>query len=291
MRQIFLLAFKHDTLLIGHINLLPLAVFYKMLRPKGKVILFAHGIEVWGDDRYREPKLYEGPLLRRIVDKVAIVSDYSKERMAVSFGLDSDKFIAFPNAVDGPVRSIERRVQTSEILVVSRLSSGEREKYVDKVIEAMPKVLASVPEAVLTIVGKGELRSELQVLAMALGVAERVRFLGAVDDATLARAYDAAAVFVLPSSKEGFGIVFLEAWSYGVPVIGSSFGGAGEVITDGEDGYSLDTTEVPLLANRIIALLADADLRKRFAYAGQQKIIGPYSDKAFRVRLSRLIRC
>ncbi|ONF96441.1 glycosyltransferase family 4 protein [Sphingomonas jeddahensis] len=272
-----------DVLLIGHINLLPLALLHRLLRPRGRRILFAHGIEVWGDPTYRSVRRWEPSLLRRTIDRVAIVSRFSQARMATAFGLDDDRFSLFPNAVDLPPQPPPPSGRT--ILAVARLGAGEREKHLDKLIRALPLV----PAARLVVIGDGPLRDELRALAATLRIADRVALPGAVDAGTLARAYADAAVFALPSSKEGFGIVYLEAWARGLPVIGSRHGGAGEVIADGVDGFTVDPTDIQALAARLRELLDDPELAARMGATGRAKVERQYSNAAFVANLRALL--
>lgn len=278
-----------EMLLVGHVNLLPFALLYRLLNPHGRVILFAHGIEVWGDPSYRAVRWWEPGMMRRAVDRVAVVSGYSRGLMAQAFGLAEDRFTLFPNAVDltsprpSPVRS------GTTILSVARLGVGEREKNIDKLVRALPQVVGAIPDARLTIVGDGPLRGELRALAAELGVAARVDLPGAVDRGTLDRAYAGATVFALPSSKEGFGIVYLEAWASGLPVIGSRFGAAGELIDAGVDGYLVDPADVSALARTLVGLLGDPARAARMGAAGRAKVERRYSGDAFVANLGALL--
>jgi glycosyltransferase involved in cell wall biosynthesis len=278
-----------EALLVGHINLLPFALLYRLINPRGHIILFAHGIEVWGDPAYRAVRWWEPAVLRHVVDRVAVVSGYSRGLMARVFGLGEHRFALFPNAVDlapAPARPSQGR---PTILAVTRLGTGERAKNVDALIRALPRVLRDVPEARLTVIGDGSLRNELRALAQGLGVAGRLDLPGAVDRGTLDRAYAGAAAFALPSSKEGFGIVYLEAWASGLPVVGSTFGAAGELIDDGVDGYTVDPADVPALARALIALLRDPQCALRMGAAGRAKVERRYSADAFVANLGALL--
>ncbi|WP_143559628.1 glycosyltransferase family 4 protein [Sphingomonas dokdonensis] len=277
---------RADVVLIGHINLLPLALLARALRPRARIILFAHGIEVWGDPAYRAPRWWERRVLRAAIDRIAIVSRFSQQRMAAAFGLQAAKFVLFPNAVDLPEPSpLAPVVAGKTILAVARLGAGEREKHVDKLVSALP----ALPDAQLTVIGDGPLRGELQDLAATLGVSNRVALPGWVDEAALARAYAEAQVFALPSSKEGFGIVYLEAWARGLPVIGSRFGAAAEVIEEGADGFVVDPEDVPALADRLRRLLDDPELARRMGAAGHRKTASRYSAAAFTHNLAALL--
>lgn len=279
-----LAALRADLLLIGHVNLLPLAWLHRLVRPSGARILFAHGIEVWGDSAYRAVRWWESWLLRRAVGRVAVVSRYSQRRMMAAFGLGADRFTLFPNAVDLPP-AVRRDRSGRTILAVTRLGAGEREKHVDKLVRALP----TLRDARLVVIGEGPLRTDLHALAATLDVADRVDLPGGVDAATLAQAYADAAVFALPSSKEGFGIVYLEAWGHGLPVIGSRFGAAGEVIADGVDGFTVDPDDVAVLAARLRQLLDDPERAAEMGAAGRAKVARLYSGDAFVANLRALL--
>ena len=95
------------------------------------------------------------------------------------------------------------------MLAVTRLVSTEDYKRIDLVIKAMPAILRHVPDAFCVVVGHGGDRSRLERLAQETNVADRVIFTGFVADELLPSYYDACDLFVLPSLREGFGIVFL----------------------------------------------------------------------------------
>ena len=275
-----------DVLLIGHINLLPFALLHRLLRPGGRVILFAHGIEVWGDAGFRAVRRWEPVLLRAAIDTVAVVSHYSRTRMAQAFGLPSARFHHFPNAVDLAPPS-RRAIRAPIVLAVSRLGAGERGKNVDQLIRVLPMV----PDARLVVIGDGPLRVELERLAASIGVGDRVELRGSVDARALALAYQQASMFALPSSKEGFGIVFLEAWSHGLPVIGANSGGAGEVIDHGIDGFAIDPADLSGMAAAVQRLLDDPALAARMGEAGRRKVEARYSNAAFVANLRTLLAC
>ncbi|QNE33509.1 glycosyltransferase [Sphingomonas sp. NBWT7] len=226
--------------------------------------------------------------MRALVDHVAVVSDFSRGRMAAAFGVAPDRFHLFPNAVDLP--PLEAGVRpTPTILAVARLGAGEREKRVDDLIRALPIVAASVPAARLTIIGDGPLRAELAGLAATLGASGRVDLPGSVDDHVLAQAYADARVFALPSTKEGFGIVYLEAWARGVPVVAARGGAPAEMIADGIDGLSIPPGDISALAAALIALLVDPEAAARMGAAGRAKVERYYSAQAFSANLRRLL--
>jgi Glycosyltransferase len=101
----------------------------------------------------------------------------------------------------------------------------------------------------------------------------RIRFLPYAPESVKRDALAAADVFALPSRTDSFGIVFLEAWCYGVPVIGARAGGIPDVITDGSDGLLVRFGDVAGLAQAIRLLLDDRALARRLGAAGREKTL------------------
>ncbi len=287
MRDVLLQARQADTLFIAHINLLPAALVARMINPGIRTVLMVHGVEVWNDPAYRRRRFYE-PSMLRLIDRVASVSRFTAEVMEREFSVPASKFILLPNAVDrlAPSPAMERG---PVVLAVSRLAPHDRGKNIGAVIRAMELVVRARPDARLEIVGDGELRAELEALAGSLGLAEHVRFLGRVDDAALARAYGRAAVFALPSSKEGFGIVFLEAWQHRLPVICGTEDAAHEIVSHGEDGFAINPRDAPLLAGWIEMLLNNPARAAQMGRSGAEKVARHYLNDNFRQNLSNLL--
>lgn len=280
---------RTDVLLLGHINLLPLATIYKVVRPSGRVVLFAHGVEAWGDAAYRKVKPWDSLLLRTLVDQIAVVSHYTMRLMASAFRVKFERFTYFPNTVSyAPHVSVEKRAQKN-VLTVSRLALSESEKHVDKVVAAFPDVLRVHPTAKLIIVGDGHLRAELENLSRELEVEQSVLFKGYVSEEVLAELYGSATCFVLPSSKEGFGIVYLEAWLAGLPVVASKYGAAPEVVRNGVDGFTVDPNDPSQISYAINRLLSDQRLGVDMAEAGLENVRTNFSDEVLSRNLTNLL--
>jgi glycosyltransferase involved in cell wall biosynthesis len=130
-------------------------------------------------------------------------------------------------------------------------------------------------QAELVIIGNGPLAKQLAAEAAALGIAARVRFLGALPQAEVLAWMRQAAMLVLPSVRtatgriEGLGMVVLEAAASGVPVIGSNIGGIPEAIIDGETGFLVPERDEAALASRMALLLDDAAMRRRMGVAAR----------------------
>jgi phosphatidylinositol alpha-1,6-mannosyltransferase len=142
-----------------------------------------------------------------------------------------------PNTVDSrftpgtkPLHLLERYglIGKRVLLTVSRLSAAERYKGHDRVIQLLPELLTTHPDTVYAIAGDGDGRPALERLAEHVGVADACRFIGEVDEADLVEHYRMADVFIMPSTGEGFGIVYLEAMACGIPAIGLDCDGSAD---------------------------------------------------------------
>lgn len=163
------------------------------------------------------------------------------------------------------------------ILTVARLV---RVKGIDMVIKALPRVLEAVPNAVYLIVGDGPLRAELEQLAEALRVRDKVLFAGAVDYLSddLPRYYRACDVFVMVSRRlsqgrelERFGMAYLEAGACGKPVVAGRGGGVEEAVEDGVTGLLVDPLDVNEIARAIVRVLEDEELARRLGENGRKR--------------------
>jgi phosphatidylinositol alpha-1,6-mannosyltransferase len=153
-------------------------------------------------------------------------------------------------------------IETKRVLLtVGRMDSRERYKGHDHVIAAIPDLVGRGHDIVYLIIGEGDDRARLEELAQESGVAERVRFLGAVDQKRLVDAYRMADLFVMPSIGEGFGIAYIEAMACGTPALGLAVAGARDALADGELGSAVsEKGDLPATIARLLSLpKLDAD--------------------------------
>jgi phosphatidyl-myo-inositol dimannoside synthase len=122
------------------------------------------------------------------------------------------------------------------------------------------------------------------------GVRLHVHFLSALTNGELLACYQAAELFALPSSGEGFGFAYLEAMARGKPVVGGAHGGAPEVIQDGVTGYLVQHGDVVQLATSIDALLSDPELRRRMGVRGRERVQKEYRFTVFAKSFKKILR-
>src|SRR5512146_222301 len=278
-----------DVVIIGHANLLPLVP----LMNRSCKCLIAHGIEVWKP----LPRLQTLGAAR--LDRILCVSAYTQREMTRLNSLPAARFRVFPNTLD-PVYAHARQPALHRaalglpagpmLLSVSRLAPSERYKNVAAVIAALPEVLRHVPDAFYVIVGDGAERLPFLHLARRLGLAGKIFLPGAVPDALLPSYYAASDLFVLPSTKEGFGIVFLEAMEHAKPCIGARAGGVPEVVRDGVTGLLVDASDLPrALPRALLRLLTDPALRHAMGQRGREALERNFAFPRFRDRLEHTL--
>ncbi|MEU1346946.1 glycosyltransferase family 4 protein [Streptomyces sp. NPDC005775] len=226
-------------------------------------------------------------LLRRIgegTDTITYLGEYTRSRIAAALTpAAAERMVQLPPGVDEKtfhpdsggdrVRAGLGLTDRPVVVCVSRLVPRKGQ---DTLILAMPAILAAVPDAVLLIVGGGPYADALKKLAAETGVRDSVRFTGAVPWEELPAHYGAGDVFAMPCRTrrggldvEGLGIVYLEASATGLPVVAGDSGGAPDAVLDGETGWVVRGGSAEESAERIIALLGDAELRRRMGERGR----------------------
>jgi glycosyltransferase involved in cell wall biosynthesis len=283
-----LVAAEPHLVLCTHVNLLALAPLVRWLAPGAAMAALGHGIEVWE----RLPKR----ILRELkaCASVPAPSRYTRQRLMEVNGVPAEKAVVLHHGLAPDwelpvVAKLDPRSRKPTLLTVSRLSAADAYKGVDVLIEAMPRICELCPEARLRIVGDGADRARLERMAQERGVAARVTFLGELREEAVRREYEEAAVFVLPSKKEGFGIVYLEAMSYGLPVVAARAGGTLDVVEDGVTGILVPPDEPAQLASAVGGLLLLPEERAALGAAGRRRVEERFLFSHFAARWQRWI--
>jgi glycosyltransferase involved in cell wall biosynthesis len=238
-----------SLVIMSHINLLSIGYLIKKLSPRTRVVLLAHGIEVW------ETLPAWKKVALRSCDLVLPVSRFTRERMLDLHNLPEEKLVVVNNCLDPflpPAEPEERSapllakygMQPGDkvILTVNRLSFKERYKGYDEVLMAIKALKRRLPHIRYLVVGQYDPleKARLDRLIRQQGLEAEVVFAGFVPDEELAAHFGLADVYAMPSRKEGFGIVFIEAMFYGLPVIAGNIDGSADALADGELGFLVD---------------------------------------------------
>jgi phosphatidylinositol alpha-1,6-mannosyltransferase len=168
------------------------------------------------------------------------------------------------------------------------MSREERYKGHDLLLEIWKEVRSRHPGAELLVAGEGDDRPRLEAKAKQLGLEGSVRFLGKVPSEELESIYRGCAFFVMPSRREGFGFVFLEAMRAGKACIGAR-GAAGEIVEDGVTGYVVDPDERGAVISAIGKLWKDPVARERMGTLGRKRFLAHFTRERFEKRLRQLI--
>ncbi len=182
-----------------------------------------------------------------------------------------------PSNIAGGDAAGFRQTHTISGPIVLTIGVAAYDKGTPHVVEAMQRLWSQGSNATWVQIGPLMTHFEQWVKTHATAEQSRMRILGFVDDQTRCDALAAADVFVLPSRTDSFGIVYLEAWVYGVPVIGAYAGGVLEVIEHGADGLLVPFGDVPELTRAIQRLLQDHTLAQAMGRVGHAKVLRRYT--------------
>jgi phosphatidyl-myo-inositol dimannoside synthase len=254
-----------NIVLLSHINLLPAGWIIKKLRPKTKLVLLAHGIEIWGTLTPRKKNMLAS------LNEIWAVSEFTRQRIIAEQGFPSAKVKVLNNCLDPylPAPAVKKKspdllatygFASTDIvmLLLSRIAATERHKNYDTVIAAMDPAMKATGKTIrYLIAGKYTLDEEAHIWEQAEknGVEAHVRIAGYIPDEELADHFALADMYVMPSSKEGFGIVFIEAMYYGLPVIAGNADGSADALRNGEMGTMVTPGNVEETTAAIIRLV------------------------------------
>jgi len=208
---------------------------------------------------------------------ITAVSAFQAKELAQDLSLPEKSIHVIPNPVS-PIllqRALgQSRVEPAKpvVLYTGRI---EMNKGSLELLRSVDRVASRFPDVEYVIAGARHNSIDDQMLNGALGVNgthKHVRLLGHVPWQQLADLYRRASVFVMPSFYETFGISVIEAMAFGLPVVATRTGGLPEVVEDGVTGILVPTGDAEALADALIRLLRDPDLRQRMGQAGQERV-------------------
>lgn len=296
LRALLLARNKPRIIVAAHPNLALPVLWMKRLSPATKTIVLCHGVEVWN----RLPARRREALLG--ADLVLAPSTYTAEKLTSIQGVAAKKVrvLAWPASAEMLRMSDERsklRLPTGfpegrVILTVGRWAASERYKGADDLIRAMPQLLGSFPDLHLVAVGGGDDLVRLKTIAAEFGITSSVKFFERISVEQLAACYARAEIFALPSTGEGFGIVFLEAMGFGVPVVAAAAGGVTDIVKDGVNGLLVPGRDAVALVQSLDRLLSDPGFASALGRRGAEIVRQKYRLQVFKRELEAiLIEC
>jgi phosphatidyl-myo-inositol dimannoside synthase len=249
-----------DIVVLSNVNLTIIALLIKTFSPKTRVIVYAHGTEVW-----EKMQWWKSRFLRTHCE-IWAVSEFTAEKMRKLKTADAEKIRVIPNCLDPfqeipsafhkPCNLLSRydlKADQPVLFTLSRISSGAHYKGYDMIIESLPELIKTYSNIRFLLAGSagGTEKQRLQELVNSLGIADHVILTGFIPDEELSNHFRLADIFILPSHKEGFGIVFIEAAACGCKVIGGNQDGSTQALLGGRLGTLIDPGQKEMLIEAI----------------------------------------
>lgn len=285
---------RPDVIFAAHPNLAPIAAVMKLLARQAQVIVGTHGIEVW-----QPLTAFRRKALRRADLVLAPSSDTARKLTEVQ-GVRAENIRRLPWPVDSeimdlaePRQNLPRPIGFPDgrvILTVGRWAANERYKGADLLIHAVSELTREFPDLHLVLVGDGDDVPRLKKLALAANTRDNVHFISGLSRSELAACYAACDIFALPSTGEGFGLVFLEAMAFQKPVIGTALGGIPDIVEDGITGILVEPENPSSLSIALRSLMSNDVLRLQMGQQGSEGVRARYTFEYFRANLAQLLR-
>jgi len=286
---------KPSLIIASHLNFTVAAYWLKRLTgiPYWAI---AYGMEAWD---IKQPAIQKA---LHNADRILSISGYTRDRLIEEQNLDPNKISLLPCTFEAsqfkiapkPTYLLEQygfKPDQPIILTVSRLSALERYKGYDKILEALPQIRQAIPNVHYIIAGKGNDRPRIEQLIAQQGLQECVTLAGFVPDEQLCDYYNLCDLFAMPSKREGFGIVYLEALACGKPTLGGNRDGAIDALCHGELGALVDPDDAGAIAQTTIQILQKTHPNPILynPEALRQRVIDVYGFEQFKQTLAQYV--
>lgn len=223
-------------------------------------------------------------LLHRIFDQVQAVSEGVRRWTIKTDGIDPERVVTIHNGIDTNLSASAREVAQlreslqigPERLVITTVANLRHVKGIDVLVRAAALVSKQFPECFFVVAGDDSHPSrrgyvdEINALAKSLGIEHSLRFIGQSNQ--VPALLSLSDVFVLPSRTEGLSNALLEGMLFGLPCVATSVGGNPEVVIDNQTGYLVPPDDPGAMADRILKLAQDPELRQRLGRASRARI-------------------
>ena len=250
---------RPDLVISTHLNFGVAGYWLKRLTDTPYWVI-AHGIDAWD---------IENPALKTALhhaDRILCVSNFTRDILLKQQNLEPEKVSILFNTFDEnrfqignkPAHLLAKynlQPEQAIILTVARLSESERYKGYDSILTALPRIRECIPNVHYVLVGKGDDRPRIEQIISRLGLQDCVTLAGFVPDEELNNYYNLCDVYAMPSKREGFGIVYLEALACGKPTLGGNQDGAQDALCHGELGVMVNPDDTEAIAENLIQIL------------------------------------
>ena len=231
-------------------------------------------------------------------DQITVNSSFTKKILFNIIGAENEnKIHVIPMGIDQnkffPQNNHQLRNKYSEeniLIYVGRLIDWKGVKYL---ILGLKKVVKTLPNTKLIIIGDGPEKKDLKKMANELNLSNNIEFLGEIKNTEIPKYYCISDIFIIPSivvggHTEGLGVVTIEAMACGTPVIGSNVGGIPDVIKDGYNGFLVEEKSPNELEDKIIKILSDKNIKETFHQNGINTVNDVFSWEIVSKKFIRL---
>lgn len=300
----FLIQEKPDLILFGYLRSHPeVARRYKQINPNCKFGIILHAKEAYLNSSiseqtnvegvqkgYTRKEIFDYKKILNESDFLITVSNFTKKLIRQQ-GIKNRIFTINPLLNNIPIRNKKNLHKKGELnlLSVGRLI---KRKGQEDVIRSIKKIKKIIPELRYVVVGEGPEKERLKTIAKELSVEENILFTGKISEKDLKKYYQNSDIFILPNKYippndiEGFGIVFLEANSYGLPTIGCKNGGVAEAIQNNKTGFLIKESDQKEIIKRILFLYNNPRKLTQIGEAGRKRVL----KKFYKNRNKRFVK-
>ncbi|WP_117168555.1 glycosyltransferase family 4 protein [Paraliobacillus sediminis] len=269
-------------------NALPIGLLVFLLGNRVRTYAYLYGLDI-SHAKLSPVKSRILKLILKKTKKVITISNYTKD-LIISIGIDNKKIkiispgFSMPELLDSKNNIRDEYGISKDKKIVLTVARLHERKGHDKVIEAIELALEENKKIFYVICGKGPYEKTLKKQVKNKQLDRYILFTGEVSNEELISWYKEADVFIMTSRQigekgdvEGFGIVFLEANYFGIPVIGGNSGGMPDAIRDGKTGFLVDPLNVNEIADKLISLTTSVKLRNEIGREGHKWVISECS--------------
>ena len=285
---------KADVIILSHVNLLMVGWLIKKVNPTAKIILLAHGIEIWSRLNFFKKNMLS------VCDRILSVSQFTANKIVDIHHFAAKKINILNNCIDPflPMPVIHFSAQKLKekygikagqtvLLTLTRLSAKDRYKGYDGVLEAL-LMLKNNGRKIKYILAGGYSASEkifIDTLIKKYGLEDNVILTGYIPENELTTHFCMADIYVMPSTKEGFGIVFIEAMYYGLPVIAGNQDGSADALLNGELGLLIDPNNAAAITKAVEEMM----MNKEFYKPNHELLISNFGYDAYKRKLEKIL--
>ena len=266
-----------DISLVVQLPVLLLAILWQK-----KIILQLHvGNQI---PRHKGEKLFQ--FYMKHSNLILVLAKVWKDRYNIWFPENKTPVDYLYNAYE-PVQVIDYKKRKKTIVYAAHLNTN---KAYDVLLKGFRRIANLYPDWKLTIMGDGEI-TKAQNLAMQLGIANQVEFTGHIIGEQKVKIFQYASIFCLTSYQEGFPMVILEAWGYGIPTITTPVGGLPDVLEEKKNACIFNFGNDEELATKLELLIKDENLRQSMSDYSKRFVESHFSKTIINKKLSSIYDC